>query len=147
MAANPLMATQELAGPMHYEVSLIVKVPRGKAYSAYTDFGSASKWSKAKDVRVSDRQGDVVHLQSGGGTRTMRLFPQERVESTQESRLAKTRSVVRFEDVPEGTKVTASLDVDFKGRWGLLFKTQPKPAAESSALEELRAFASYAESL
>lgn len=139
---------------MHFEASLVVKAPREKAYSAYTDFEAAPKWSKDKHaVRVSKREGNKVYLDESPGTggrkgaREVQLFPPEEVESESETRFTKTRSVVRFEEVPEGTKMTASLDVELKGRWSWIFKTQGKTQAESSALEQLSSFARYVEAL
>jgi len=76
----------------------------------------------------------------------MKLFPLERVESLGETKFTRTRSVVRFDEVPEGTRITASLDVELKGRWSWVFKTQGKAEAESSAMEELSSFAKYVES-
>jgi len=138
---------------MHFEVSLVVKVPRAKVYSSYTDFESMSRWSKDKqEVRVARREGDTVYLErtsgTGGsrGTREMKLFPLERVESVGETKFTRTRSVVRFDEVPEGTRITASLDVELKGRWSWVFKTHGKAEAESSAMEELSSFAKYVES-
>jgi len=137
---------------MHFEVSLIVRVPRSKAYTSYTDFGAMPKWSKDKHgVRVAKREGDTVYLERtsgpGGirGARQMILFPPERVESERQTRLTRTRSVVRFDEVPEGTRITASLDVELKGRWSWVFKTQGKAEVESSAMEELSSFAKYVE--
>jgi len=137
---------------MHFEVSLVVKVPRAKVYSCYTDFSSMPRWSKDRhEVRVARREGDAVYLERTSGTggsrraREMKLFPSERVESEGETRLTRTRSVVRFDEVPEGTRITASLDVEVKGRWSWIFKTQGKAEAESSAMEELSSFAKYVE--
>jgi len=137
---------------MHFEVSIIVKVPRTRVYSSYTDFESMPKWSKDKhEVRVARKEGDTVYLErtsgAGGGRRAreMKLFPPERVESEGETRMTQTRSVVRFDEVPEGTRITASLDVELKGRWSWFFKTQRKEEAESSAMEELSSFAKYVE--
>ena len=49
---------------MHFEVSLIVRVTREKAYLSYTDFESMPKWSKDKhEVRVSRRDGSTVYLE------------------------------------------------------------------------------------
>ena len=124
------------------------------AYSAYTDFEAASKWSKRKrEVRIARKEGGSVYLEetSGGGgqsaARKMELFPPARVESEGETRFTRTRSTVTFEETADGTKVTASLDVRIKGRWGLLMRTQGKAEAESSAMEELAAFANYVEAL
>ncbi len=137
---------------MHFEASLVVKVPRDEAYSAYADFEATPKWSKDKhEVKVSRREGSRVYLQRASGTggpqreRVMTVFPPERVESEGETRLTRTKSVVRFEEVPEGTKVTASLDVELKGRWAWVFKTHGRSEVESSALAELGSFAAYVE--
>ncbi len=139
---------------MSFEVSLVAKVPRDRAYSAYTDFEAMPKWSKqTKAVTTSKRGEGVVYLESvsavGGRriTREVNLFPPQRVESEGETRFTRTKSVVKFEEVSEGTRVTASLDIKFKGRWGWVLKTQSKAGAESSAMEELAAFAKYVESL
>jgi uncharacterized membrane protein len=139
---------------MHFEVSLIVRVPREKAYSSYTDFEAMPSWSKDKHgVRVSRRVGNTVYLErisrtaGSQGAREVRLFSPERVESQGETRLTRTKSTVRFEEVPEGTRITASLDVELKGRWSWVFKTQGKAETESSAMEELTSFARYVEGL
>jgi len=139
---------------MHFEVSRIVRVPREKAYFSYTDFEAMARWSKDKhDVRVSRRVGNAVYLErtprtaGGQGAGEVRLFSPDRVESQGETRLTRTKSVVRFEEVPEGTRITASLDVELKGRWSWFFKTQGKAEAESSAMDELTSFASYVEAL
>jgi len=137
---------------MHFEVSLVIKVPRTRVYSSYTDFEAMPRWSKDKhQVRVARREGDTVYLErtsgtgGGRGAREMKLFPPERVESEGETRFSRTRSVVRFDGVPEGTRITASLDVELKGRWSWVFKTRGKSEAESSAMEELSSFAKYVE--
>jgi uncharacterized membrane protein len=139
---------------MHFEVSLIVRVPCHKAYSAYTDFEAMPRWSSQKQaVRVSKREGNKIYLEMAPGkggrktTREMKLFPLERVESEGETSFTRTRSVVSFKEVPEGTKVTASLDVQVKGRWSWVLRTRGKAEVEASALEELTSFAKYAENL
>jgi hypothetical protein len=139
---------------MHYEASLIVKAPRGKVYSVYTDFAASPRWSKQKDaVSTSRTEGNTVYLEIVGAsgeakrTRVMMLFPPERVESESETRFTHTKSEVRFEEAAEGTKVTASLDVQFKGHWALIMKTRGRTEVELPALEELTAFARYVESL
>ncbi len=139
---------------MHYEVSIIVKAPREKVYSAYTDFGAAPKWSRQKiAVKVSRKEGNRVFLErasEAGGPSAVRevdLFPPERVESESESRFSRTRSVVRFAEAPDGTEVTATLDVQLKGRWSWILRPHGRVDAEASATEELASFAKYVESL
>ncbi len=139
---------------MHFEVSLVVRVPRDRLYLAYADFEDVPRWSRqTKELTVLRRKGNTVYLEmapAGGGrkvAREMKLFPPERVESEGETRFTRMKSAVRFEEVPEGTKVIASLDVQFKGRWGWVMKTQGRAEAESSAKDELTSFAKYVESL
>jgi uncharacterized membrane protein len=141
---------------LHFEVSLVVKVPREKAYSAYIDFESMPKWSKqSRALKVTRQEKDLVQVESEGVqggrghkvVRILKLFPQDRVESENETRFARTKSVVLFEEVPGGTKVTASLDVRVKGHWSWILRTQGKNEAESSAMQELTSFAEYLESL
>lgn len=137
---------------MHAEASILVGVPRDRAYAAYTNFEGMPKWSKkTKAVRVAKSEGNTVHLEITSNGRqvatTMKLFPPERVESEIETRFTKVRNVVSFEEAEGGAKVTASMDVTFKGRWGWVLKTQGAAEAESSAKEELSSFAGYAESL
>jgi len=137
---------------MRFEVSTVAKTSRTRAYAAYTDFEAIPRWSKDKhDVRVIGREGDTVYIErtpgtgSSRGARKMKLFPPEKVESEMETRLTRIMSVVNFDEVPEGTRITASLEVELKGRWSWLFKTQGKAEAESSAMEELKSFARYVE--
>ena len=139
---------------MRFEVSLVVKVTRARAYSAYTDFEATPRWSKDKhELRVIGREGDTVYIERTPGTgsipgaRKINLFPPERVESEGETRLTRIRSVVKFEEIPEGTRITASLEVELKGRWSWVFRPQGKAEAESSAMEELNSFARYVEGI
>lgn len=137
---------------MHAEASVFVGVPRDRAYSAYADFEAMPRWSKkTKAVTAAKKEGNTVHLEVASNGREvsaeMKLSPPERVESEAETRFTWIRSVVSFEEVEGGTKVTASMDVKFKGHWGWILKTQGKAEAESSAQAELSSFARYAESL
>ena len=138
---------------MRFEASLVVRAPRGRVYSAYNDFEATPRWSKqTKAVSVTKREEGKVSLESMSASgrkvaRELSLFPPERTESEGETRFMRTKSVVKFEDVPEGTRVTASLDMQFKGRWGWVLRTRGRAEAESSAMEELASFARYVESL
>jgi len=141
---------------LHAEVSYVVKAPREKVYAAYIDFEAWPKWSRSTTaVRVVAREGGTVSIESttarGGRPHNnlakLTLSPPEGVETEGETRLTRTRRTVRFEDVPEGTRVTAVLDVRVRGLWASIFKPRGKAEAESSALEGLRSFAEYVESL
>jgi uncharacterized membrane protein len=141
---------------LHVEVSHIVNAQREKVYAAYTDFEAWPKWSRqATTVRVVGREGGTVTIESeiisDGRPRIsiakLMLSPPEWVETEGETRLTRTRRTVRFDDVPEGTKVTVVLDVRVKGSWAWIFAPRGKDEAESSAREGLRSFAEYVKSL
>ena len=133
-----------------------MKAQRKKVYTMYTDFEAWPKWStQATRVKVVAREGNTVSMESetvsGGKPRItvakLTLSPPELVEAGGETRLTRIRRTVRFEDVPEGTMITASLDVRVKGRWAWIFAPRGKSEAESSAQEGLKAFAEYVESM
>lgn len=128
-----------------------MKATREKTYSVYTDFEAMPKWSKqGREVKAVRREGDAVFLEFGENrkvVREMRLFPPERVESEGETRFRRLKTTVVFEEAPGGTRVTASLDVQVKGRWGWVLKARGRSEVESSAMEELASFARYVESL
>lgn len=141
---------------MHVEVSKVVKAPREKVFAAYTDFESMPRWSKqVTAVRVVGREGSTVRMESespsGGCSRVstakLTLSPPDGVETEGETRFTRTKRTVRFEEVPEGTRVTAVQDVRVKGVWAWVFATGGRGLAESSAREGLESFAGYAESL
>jgi uncharacterized protein YndB with AHSA1/START domain len=141
---------------LHVEASYVVKAQREKVYAAYTDFETWPKWSRqATTVRVIGKERGTVSIESetvsGGRPRItlakLTLSPPEEVETEGETRLTRTRRTVRFEAVPEGTKVTARLDFQIKRPWGLIFAPRVKDEVELSAQEGLRSFAEYVESL
>jgi len=127
-----------------------------KTYAAYIDFESWPRWSaQATDVKVVKREGGFVRIKSISGSRekmrvsmtNLVLTPPEKVESTNETRLTRTRRTVTFEGVSEGTRVTAILDVEVKGLWRVIFAPRGREGAESAAQEGLKSFAEYVESL
>jgi uncharacterized membrane protein len=141
---------------LHIEVSYVVKAPREKVYAAYTDFETWPKWSnQTASVRVIEREGGTVSVESetlsGGRPRItmvkLTLSPSEEVGTDGETRLTRTKRTIRFEDVREGTKVTAVMDVQVKGLWAAIFAPRGKDEAESSARQGLKSFAEYVENL
>lgn len=143
---------------MRLEVSVVVRAQQERVYAAYTDFESMPKWSKrVTAARITQREGSVVHLESEGVTAkgtprrtlgTLTLVPPFKVESQSESRFTRSKRTVAFEKTPdgEGTRVTATLDVEVKGRWRFVLSPRAKKeGAESSAMQELTAFARFVE--
>ena len=141
---------------MHFEASLTVKVPREKAYAAYTDFEAMPMWSKGVTaVRILKRERDTVYLEGEGvspgrtriAARKVRLLPPDRVESEGKTRFARSKRVVKFEEVPAGTKVTVTWDVQVTGLWSVILTPRESDTSESSTAEELASFARYVEGL
>ena len=141
---------------MHFESSLTVNAPLENVYAAFTDFESMPKWSKqVTTIRVVRKGADAVYLEAesvlGGRrrivSREMRLFPPGRVESEGKTRFTRTKRTVTFEEVPSGTKVTATLDVRVRGLWSLVLTAPGSESAETSVADELSSFGRYVEGL
>ncbi len=140
---------------MHLEARITVSAPREKVYAAYTDFESMPKWAKdMAAVGIAKREGDAVFLESEGnvgeGGRTVRrlkLSQPRMVECESETRFTRTKRTIAFEDAPEGTKLTATLDVRVKRPWGKILSTREADEFEPSIQEELASFARYVEGL
>ncbi len=141
---------------MHLEVAKVIKAPRERVFSAYADIESMPKWSRSLSAaRVISREGGMITYEgeasSRGGTRkfagTLRVVPPERAETESETRFVETKAVVSFAVVPEGTKVTTTLDVNAKGIWAKLLSTQSRADLDSRARENLELFAKYVEGL
>lgn len=138
------------------EALALINAPREKVYRAYTDFEAWPLWWKrTSKVTVIARDGNGVTVRSEpapgkrrlASTSRLALSAPEAVESTSETRFTRTTWAVRFDEVQQGTQVTALLDVRMKGLWGLLLSPRGKSEAEASAEEELQAFAKYVEGL
>ena len=139
---------------MRVEISATAKVPVRAAYEAFTNFETMPLWSRStKAVKVLERQGDTVSLQvtdarSGAvGTRRLKLMASGGVESKSETRFTQTKMLVEFTEVPEGTMIRATLDVNVKGAWRRILTTRGRDEVEPSARQELTAFVKYIEGL
>jgi len=140
---------------VHLEACITVSAPREKVYAAYTDFESMPKWAtETTAMRVTRREGDMVYLESEGAlgarrraVRRLRLSQPSLVECESETRFTRTKRTVAFEEVPEGTKVTATLDVRVKRPWGGILATREADEFEPSVQEELTSFGRYVEGL
>jgi len=141
---------------MRVQVSRTVKVPREKVFAAYSDIESMPKWSgRLSATRVVSRSGNLLtyegEVKNGGGVRrfvgSLAFVPLERAETESETRFVTTKAVVTFADVPEGTRVTTTLDVNTKGIWGRLLATNSSEELKARAEENLNLFAKYVEGL
>jgi uncharacterized protein YndB with AHSA1/START domain len=106
------------------EASRVIKAPRAKVWAVFTDPENQLKWDPEgiKSVKILERKGNTVswegrHIMGGREvtlTHKYTLYPTERIEEVLEGP-AVSRGGFKFEEVPEGTKMTLSYDISFKG--------------------------------
>jgi carbon monoxide dehydrogenase subunit G len=106
------------------EISHIIKAPRAKVWEVVSDPEATLKWDKNRiSVEVHSREGNTIittHTSILGGQETKNkdkwtLYPPEKIETESLEGPADVKGIQLFEEVPEGTKVTFSYDVSFKG--------------------------------
>ncbi len=139
---------------MRTEYSQLVKAPRERVFEALTDYEAIPTWDRVmfKRVSVTQRGPNTATLDAdvrfmGMKMRRMErhvLTPPEKVEVDGSVRNAINTTVWTLRTVPEGTILTAELEVEFKGLLKLL-----QPIAERQMRtvlpEWMREFAGYVE--
>lgn len=139
---------------MRTEYSQLVKAPRDRVYQAFTDYEAIPTWDRVlfKRVTVTERGPNTATLDEDVRFMGMKmrrterhvLTPPEKVEVDGSVRDAINTTVWTLQTVPEGTMLTAELEVQFKGLLKLL-----QPLAERQIRtvlpEWMREFASYVE--
>ncbi len=104
---------------MHIEQTQVVKAPREQVFQAWTDYEVVPKWQTLfTSVTVTKRDGNTVSLDmevNMRGRKTMRtekhvLTPPERVDVQGEMAGITNTSVWKFESLPEGSRVTVSVE-------------------------------------
>jgi ribosome-associated toxin RatA of RatAB toxin-antitoxin module len=133
----------------------LVRAPREQVFEAWTDCEAWPRWDPVVFTRVTvtERTGNTVRINAETkfmGLKMPRtekhvLTPPEKVEVLGGVPNATNTTVWVFESVPEGTLLTAVLDIQFKGLLKLL---QPLAAWQvRTALPEwMRALARHVES-
>lgn len=132
----------------------MVRAARAEVFAAYTDVESMPKWSaSAKGARVIAKDGGrvsfVIQAETKKGQRTfngeLMLSPPGKVTVENESGGSITKGTVTFEDVPDGTLVTSTVEVEIKGL--RRFFVRPALSEESKEVAErnLTEFARYVE--
>jgi carbon monoxide dehydrogenase subunit G len=111
---------------IHLEGSWTIRAPRDEVYRVITDFENAPKYFPlvAKSARVVSRQGNdlvmAMETKSFGMAfqvrMTTRLCPPEGFVSENASWLGIEHEVFMMEEVPEGTKINYTNDVEIKSR-------------------------------
>jgi len=136
------------------EYSQLVKAPRDRVFRAFTDYEAIPTWDRVlfKRVTVTERGPNTATLDEDARFMGMKmrrterhvLTPPEKGEVDGSVRDAINTTVWTLQTVPEGTMLTAELEVQFKGLLKLL-----QPLAERQIRtvlpEWMREFASYVE--
>jgi len=139
---------------MRTEYSQLVKAPRERVFEALTDYEAIPTWDRVmfKRVSVTQRGPNTATLDADVRFMGMKmrrteghvLTPPEKVELDGSVRDAINTTVWTLRTVPEGTILTAELEVEFKGLLKLL-----QPIAERQMRtvlpEWMREFAGYVE--
>ncbi len=137
------------------EISKIIKAPRSKVWETASDPETRPNYDKnMKSIEVLSREGNTVistHTSIVRGQETKAkdkwtLYPQEKIETESLDGPADVKGVQLFEDVPEGTKVTLSYDINFKGIIGkTLGRLLAGPKLREFADEHIESMAKYIE--
>jgi uncharacterized membrane protein len=140
------------------EISKIIKAPRTKVWEAISDPETMPKWDvNTKSAKVLSREGNTVimtHTTVTGGTEAeikerWTYYPQERIETeTLEGSQVDVKGFQLYEEVPDGTKVTLSYDIGFKGIVGqTLGRLLAGPKLRAFIEETIEGMAKYSEAL
>ena len=109
------------------EVSRVMKVPREKVWEVAADPESMLEWwPGSESVDILSREGNTLTVRGTGieagrkvtMTETWKLYPPEKIEIEILEGPVRGRTIQTYEEVPEGTKVTWSSDISFKGVLG-----------------------------
>lgn len=113
------------------EVSRVIKAPRGKVWEVAADPESMLKWwPGAKSIDILSREGNIITVRGTGieagrevtmtETWTLHLcmHAPEKIEIEILEGPARGRTIQTYEEIHEGTKVTWSSDISFKGVLG-----------------------------
>ncbi len=140
---------------MRIELAQLVKAPRERVFQAWTDCEAWPRWDPGHlftRVKVTERGENTARLDEEvrfmglrmRRTENLVLTPPEKVEVNGSIPNATNTTVWTFEAVPEGTMLTAVLEVQFTGVLKLL---QPIAEGQARSLTRkwMQAFATYVE--
>lgn len=139
---------------MRIEQAQLVKAPREQVFQAWTDYEAYPKWDTVMftRVKVTEHVGNYARLEAQVRFMGMRmrrtenhvLTPPEKVEVVGDVRNATNSTLWKFEAVPEGTMLTAVIEVQFNGLLELLQPIAQRQARRVTR-QWMRAFAHYVE--
>jgi len=136
-------------------VSRVIKAPRGKVWEVAANPESMLKWwPGSKSVDILSREGNTITIR-GTGTEAGRevtmtekwtLHPPEKIELEILEGPILGSVIQTYEEAPEGTKVTWSSDIRFKGVLGKILVKLIGSKVQEHAAEPLENLARYIES-
>src|SRR5262245_15191559 len=138
---------------MRVEQVQVVRAPREQVFQTWTDYEA---WPTFADVfaavKVTERTGNTVLLnmktkfmgRTMGRTERISLKPPEQIQVVGETEVATSTTHWTFESVPEGTLVTAVMDVELIGLAKVL-RVFAKRRGQTGLRDWLRGFAKYVE--
>ena len=136
-------------------VSRVIKAPRGKVWEVAANPESMLKWwPGSKSLDILSREGNTITIR-GTGTEAGRevtmtekwtLHPPEKIELEILEGPILGSAIQTYEEVPEGTKVTWSSDIRFKGVLGKILAKLIGSRVQESAAQPLENLARYIES-
>ncbi|MCP8322909.1 MAG: SRPBCC family protein [Candidatus Methylarchaceae archaeon HK02M2] len=138
------------------EVSRVIKAPRGKVWEVAADPESMLRWwpgVESPRVDILSREGNTITIRGmatvGGREVTMTekwtLHPPEKIEMEILEGPILGKTIQTYEEVPEGTKVTWSSDVHFKGVLGKILGLFVGSRVKDSVGQPLEEMAKYIE--
>ena len=137
------------------EVSRVMKVPREKVWEVAADPESMLEWwPGSESVDILSREGNTLTVRGTGieagrkvtMTETWTLHPPEKIEIEILEGPVRGRTIQTYEEVPEGTKVTWSSDISFKGVLGkILGRLLVGSKLEESSAHTLQELEKYIE--
>jgi len=136
-------------------VSRVIKAPRGKVWEVAANPESMLKWwPGSKSVDILSREGNTITIR-GTGTEAGRevtmtekwtLHPPEKIELEILEGPILGSVIQTYEEAPEGTKVTWSSDIRFKGVLGKILAKLIGSKVQEHAAQPLENLARYIES-
>lgn len=136
------------------EVSKVIKAPRGKVWEiAANPELLAEWWPGGGTVEILGREGNTITIrgtQTQGGrevslTERWTLHPPEKLELEFLEGMIRGKNLQTYEEVPEGTKVTWSSDIRFKGVLGSIMGRLFWSRFKGQAAQPLEELAKYIE--
>jgi len=135
-------------------MSKVIKAPREKVFDVVaTPESMLEWWPGAESVEVLSREGNTIIVKGTGTmegreftmTEKWTLYPPEKIELELLEGPFYFSTIQTFEEVPEGTKLTWSSDISFKGVVGKILSLFAGSKLKDFSAQTLDELAKYVE--